>query len=240
MELPKELPLRKSIEAFKAGVQAFPTGVNWLRRHPFYLFLLILPMLLGIAVVVGSLLMIFQHQEVIFESLLFEKPLEGIKWVSWWICYALLWSAMLIFSFLIGPLLADVLATPCYEIISARVEKDFFSSTPQPIKFWSSIKLIGEEFKKVLAMVTLALLAMPVPFLNVILPPFLVACDFYDYPLARRGFSFKQRVSFVLQDVWSVLGFGFWFTIPFIQFLIMPLAVAGGTILAAKRLEKVI
>lgn len=189
--------------------------------------------------VVGSLVALVQNQDWLIHSLLFLKPLDGLMLALWWILYVCLWAALILCSFLLGPVVADIFATPCYEIISERVERDFTSQPPRPINIWASVKLIGEEVKKAVTIIGLSVLVLPIPLLNLILPPFLVACDFYDYPMARRGYGFKKRLSFVLQDGWAVLGFGLWFTIPFIQFFIMPLAVAGGTILAVRRLDKV-
>ena len=60
---------------------------------------------------------------------------------------------------------------------------------------------------------------------------FLVAWDLYDYPNARKGLSFKERLSYMRRDWAAIAGLGMWFMIPFIQFIIVPVAVVGGTMI---------
>jgi uncharacterized protein involved in cysteine biosynthesis len=67
---------------------------------------------------------------------------------------------------------------------------------------------------------------------------FLIGWDFYDFPLARRGWSFKERFNFVTKEFWTVLGFGLWLAIPFVHILLVPLAAAGGTILNLEALAR--
>jgi len=224
--------------AFKGGFGAFIEGLRWYRSHPFYLLLITLPLVVAMVLVVTGVGFFWEHREEWMRAIFFEQPAMGWELFLWWVLYISSSLAVLFFIFFTGPVIADLLSTPVYELVSARIERDFCSKPPREIRFWSSVKLLKEEFKKALAILGVSAAVIPVPILNFLVPPFLIACDMYDYSMARRGFSFRQRLSFVLQDGWAVIGFAMWFTIPFVQFLIMPLAVAGGTILASRRIEK--
>jgi uncharacterized protein involved in cysteine biosynthesis len=224
--------------AFKSGLLVFLDGVRWYRSHPWYLLLAFLPLLVGL-LLIGILLATFWgNREEWVSYFLFDSPAGGWKYFLWWVLNISVTLAVTLFIFIFGPIVADLLATPIYEIISRRIEIDFCSKPARDLNFWASIRLFREEVKKALAIVGLSLASLPLPVLNFLVPPFLVACELYDYSMSRRGFSFRDRVRFILKDIWAVLGFAMWFIIPFSQFLIMPLALAGGTILAARRLEK--
>ena len=229
--------MKHSLTAFKAGFTAFIEGLRWYRSHPFYALLVALPLIAAVIFVLTLLGLFIEHRDEWMRSLFFDQPELGWKLFLWWALYISSSLAALLFIFFTGPVVADLLSTPIYELVSARIEKDFCSQPPREIRFWASVRLFGEEFKKAIAILGLSAAVIPVPILNFLVPPFLISCDMYDYPMARRGFTFRQRASFVLQDVWAVIGFALWFTIPFLQFLIMPLAVAGGTILASRKLE---
>ena len=79
------------------------------------------------------------------------------------------------------------------------------------------------------------------PGINIISPfvtAFLLGWDFFDYPLARRGLSFKERKSLAFKSKWRILGLGLWLLIPFVQILFLPMAVSGGTMLGLEALQK--
>ncbi len=74
--------------------------------------------------------------------------------------------------------------------------------------------------------------------ISIFVSAILVGWDFYDYPMARRGMLFRARLSYLFKDIWSIMGFGLWMMIPFVQFVLFPLAIAGGTILSYETLKR--
>ncbi len=108
------------------------------------------------------------------------------------------------------------------------------------IGFWGSIKLFKEEVKKFLVIGIISLVVLMIPgvnFFGIVFAGFLVAWDLYDYTLARRGFAWRQRVSYMRKDFFKILGFGLWFMIPFVSFLLVPLGIIGATKIALQRLD---
>lgn len=223
---------------FLRGLQAFGRGLGWLKAHPWYLLLLFIPIMLSLTAVVGGFGLFWQFQDEFFAWAMFDKP------QSWWgiglffIVKALLYIAVICLGFVGFVLLVSIVSAPIYEMVSSAVEKSITGKTSE-ISLWASVKLVGEELKKVLFILFISLGILFIPFLNVLTPvvtAFCVGWDAYDYSLARRGWSFRQRWQFVLKNMPSVLGIGVWLIIPGVQMVFMPLAVVGATMLAVEDL----
>jgi CysZ protein len=63
----------------------------------------------------------------------------------------------------------------------------------------------------------------------------MLALEFADYPMGNHGLLFKEQRSKLQEKRWMVLGFGgatmILLMIPFINFIVMPTAVAGATVM---------
>jgi len=229
------------IRELARGSRLYWLGVKWLRHHPFWIFLLFIPTLLGLGLMAGSFLLFWEYQTEIMRGLLFE-PGEGWLWVLlYYICKGFLFLAALGLSLLFGLLTTNVLAAPLYEQLSCVVEREKRGLVTE-ISFWQSLKHIPEELKKVLLIMLISLLVFMVPGLNLLgifVTASLVGWDYYDYPMARRGWSLRQRLKEARQDYFAILGFGLWLMIPFAHFILMPMAVAGGTLMALERIDTI-
>ncbi len=222
------------------GLRVYIKGVNWLKQHPKYLFVVFVPMIISI-ILVGFLYGLFlSYDEWVFAMILFDKP------EAWWALgiYYILKFLLYIVFFVLGMvscyLLANIIASPIYEYVSLAVESQVTGKPAPDISLMESLKLIGEELKKVLFILGVSILLLFIPILNVIsilVTAFLVGWDQFDYPLARRGWGFGERLGFVFKNGWSVMGLGLWLMIPFVQILLAPLAVVGGTLLCIEALK---
>jgi len=229
------------IRELARGSRLYWLGVKWLRQHPIWFLFLFLPTLLGLGLMVGSLFLFWEYQADIMRALLFE-PGDGWLWLFlYYICKGFLYLAALGLALLFGLLTANVIAAPLYERLSCAVEREKRGRVEE-ISFWQSLKGIPEELKKVLLIMVLSILIFMVPGLNLVgifLTASLVGWDYYDYPMTRRGWSLKQRIKEARQDYFAILGFGLWLVIPFAHFILMPMAVAGGTLLALERIDTI-
>jgi len=223
------------------GFSAFLRGTRWLRKNPRYIFLLIIPTLIGIFSLTTGLTLIWEHEDTIFSWILFDKPAEGVLLTAlWYVCKTFLYISFLVMSFVFMVLIVNIISCPIYEIVSVAVERDV-TGRAVDMSLWESVKMIPEELKKVVCILLISIVLFLIPGLNLVATigaAFLVGWDFYDYPMARRGWKFKQRMQFVSKDFISVTTFGLWMMIPFLQFFMMPLAVAGGTLLSLEALKK--
>ena len=190
-------------------------------------------------VAAGSLF--FKYHAILLSFFLFE-PGQGWWWVIlYYLALLLFYITALIAILLIGLILSNVVASPIYEAISQAIEKDLFPGFSVELSFWQSLKLVPEEFKKILLIGILSLAFFLVPGLNILAlfgTAFLVSWDFYDYPLARRGLTLRERLRLARSDVWAILGMSLWFMVPILQIVLVPMAVVGGTLLSLEKLAK--
>lgn len=230
----------RAIKDFLQGFNTFITGVRWLKKRPSLLFLLSIPWLLGIIAVVAMLQLFFHYDQQLIEAIVFEPGQSMLSQLLFSIAKLLVYISAVMLVLIAGFLSANIFTAPIYEYISIRVERDLTGQNVSELSLLASIKLIPEELKKVCFILFVSLIVLVIPGLNLItllVSAFLIGWDVYDYPLARRGWSLKRRLRFIREDFFSILGLGIWLTIPFVQLILLPLAVAGGSMLAVKRLQ---
>lgn len=220
------------------GFKTFISGIGWIKKRPLLLILLYLPLILGMTLTVAILGSYSQNFDAWMEFILFDKPEGFWALIGYWITYASLFVGIVIVSILAGFLLPSIIASPFYDYVSMKVETDLTGRKGEEVSLLRSLLLIKEEVKKVVFILAVSLIALFIPILNVVVPVWLLSWEFFDYPLARRGMGFRQRLTEVFKNFWEVAGMSVWFLIPFIQFFLMPLAVIGGTMIAVKSLNK--
>ena len=230
-------PISGTVHGFKTYLR----GVGWLRRHPRYLILLMVPMLIGLSFVVAALTWFSSYDQTLLGWILPAKP-EVWYWVMLHhVVELILYVAVFVLSLITALLLTSIISSPIYEIVSVAVERDFTGGHVASQGFWESFKTVIVEMKKVFLILLISVILLFIPGINIIstvVAAFLLGWDFFDYPLSRRGWKLRERMSFVGSEFWSVLGFGIWLVIPFAQIVMLPLAVAGGTILNLEALAQ--
>lgn len=226
------------------GFKAYIRGVRWLLAHKRYLLLSFVPTFFGLLALVTGWGFFLGYVNEVVTFFIFERPEEWYWLAGYWLLYGLTFLAVMGGVLMTCLLLINVVASPIYDLVSTAVEKDLLGHSAG-ISTWQSFKLMGEELKKVFFVLVLSALVVLVTFwipvlnaVSVVVAAFLVGWEFYDFSLARRGWRFRERLSFVLKDVWAVTCFGLWMLVPFAQFFLMPLAAAGGTYLAIEGLKE--
>lgn len=237
------MPFFSPISETLRGLQAYVRGVRWLKAHPKYFALLVIPWAVGLGAMVGGVTALLAHDERLMQTLLFTVTPTDTWW--WHVLYqvskVLLYFGLTVLTFLGALLLMNIVASPIYETISMAVEREVTGIDPPGLGLRGTVRVMLGEFFKVFFIFALSIILLLIPGFNVVctlLAAFLVGWDFYDYPLARRGWSFGRRLRFVASEFWSVLGFGLWLVIPFVQVILLPLAVAGGTLLNLEALRR--
>jgi uncharacterized protein involved in cysteine biosynthesis len=225
---------------FWRGFRTFPRGLRWLGKHKSFVALLSVPFVLGLIMLGVGWGYFLSYQEAIFSFILFEQPTVWYGLVFYYICKAILMVSLLVLFMVAALLVTTVVASPIYEWVSVAVERDVTGSSKE-ISLWQALRLIPEELKRVafILLVSLAVILIPgLNLLSLLVTAFLLGWDAYDIPLARRGWSFGERLRFVMSDFWAVLGFGLWLVVPFVQFFLVPLAISGGTLLSIEHLQR--
>lgn len=229
-------PLSDTARGFRTYLQ----GVGWLRSHPKYLAMVFVPGFLGLLLFIVAWNSFFRFEDDILNWVLFSKPESFWGIALYYVSMFFVYLSALLLGIVTCILLSSVIASPIYEYVSMAVETDLTGKPAPELSFLGSLKLMGEELKKVIFILFISVVMLFIPGLNVlsiIVTAIMVGWDFYDYPLARRGWSFQQRFQFLKKDLFAVMGLGFWMVIPFVQLFMMPLAVAGGTILSVTALK---
>jgi CysZ protein len=220
------------------GFNVYMKGFAWLRSHPKYLSMLIIPMLLGMVFLFGGWVAVTTYNSEIMGYILFAEPEAWYLWPLWGICWLLLNLALYLLFFLTSMLLVNIIYSPVYELVSLAVERDVMGQDPPSLNILGNVKVMVVEIKKVLFILIINVILLFIPIVNVLsilIQAFLVGWDFYDYPMARRGWTFAQRLQVAMGDFWAIMGFGLWLVIPFVQILLMPMACAGGTLLGIEK-----
>ena len=140
-----------------------------------------------------------------------------------------------------------VVAAPFNDMLAAAVEKKLTGEVKEvDMSLWRLVVFTVKNETRKMAVILLAqgalLLINLVPgfgqMIFIVLSPLFLALvmayEFTGYTLDRRGFSFSQKRRYITGRLGISLGFGFavvlTLAIPIINFLTLPLAVAGGVL----------
>jgi len=202
----------------------------------------IIPLIINISLFAGAIYLLSQKMDEWIQSLL---P----SWLSWleWLIWPLFATTALLFVFYSFTLIANLIAAPFNSLLAARVEAHL-SNAPiednSTEKLWKLvIRSFASEIHKLLYflmwLIPLIILTL-IPGLNLIAPfawfiftAWSFSLEYMDYPLSNRGLLFKDIRQYNRQHRMRALGLGsgiFIITsVPVLNFLAMPVAVAGAT-----------
>lgn len=163
---------------------------------------------------------------------------------SWLIVAAVVGALSFVTVYLIG----GVIAAPFNDLLSEKVEA-IRLGTPEPPfslkkSFADGLFAMGQELRRVLFLLVVYGLLLPLHLIPVFgtfawgwLGFLILTLDQLDIPLARNRYRFGERVGAVRGNVMVATGFGaacaalLW--VPLLNFLCLPAAVVGGTLLYA-------
>jgi len=166
-----------------------------------------------------------------------------------------LFTAAMIFALAwVFTLVANLVGAPFNGLLAERVEAHLTGERPSEDPGWLSMlratpRLLGSEIAKLLYLglwlVPLLLLQF-VPVLNVVAPfllflfgAWMFSLEYLDYPMGNHGALFRDVRGSARQRRTAALGFGLavaaFAVVPFVNLLLMPVAVAGATALYVDR-----
>jgi CysZ protein len=170
-----------------------------------------------------------------------------------WPLFVLLLAIIVFFSFSI---IANILSAPFNGVLAEMVEKHVAGTTP-PAMPWARIikdspRMVLNELRKtgylLLWLIPLLILSL-IPGLNLFAPAlwflfssWTLALDYHDYPMGNHLLNFSQIRQALRQKRGLALGFGgatmVATMIPIVNFLVIPAAVAGATVLYLENLKQ--
>jgi len=164
-----------------------------------------------------------------------------------WPIFALVTLIIIFFAF---TLVANIVGAPFNGLLSERVEEHLTGIKSDQSGGWRKminnfIPILIAELKKLLYIIllmSLYSLIFIIPVINVIAPilwvvfsAWVLALEYVDYPMSAHNISFKELRKRLKERMLLTFGFGFSTlvitTIPLINFLAMPTAVAGATVM---------
>jgi CysZ protein len=171
-------------------------------------------------------------------------------WLSWltWLLWPLFAIVILIVIFYTFSLVANLIASPFNGLLAERVEDLARPGRARTATgpLWKEIALAPvAELKKLLYFVVwavplLVLFIIPTvnaaaPFIWMAFSAWMLALQYADYPMGNHGIRFKEQRRLLADQRLLVFGFGCGVLlvtlIPVINFLAMPAAVIGATLL---------
>lgn len=177
-----------------------------------------------------------------------------LDWVVWllWPVFVLLALLGLFFGFTV---LANLIGSPFNGLLAERVEKMVDPESRQPDSLSLARELFTAPLEELRKLMYVFLLAIPLVLLLLVPPaypflPFLwaafgawvLALEYLDYPLGNWNLTTRQQRLLLRKRRMLALGFGSGVSlltaIPVLNFVAMPAAVIGGTLLWSEQLKK--
>jgi CysZ protein len=180
---------------------------------------------------------------------------DWLRWLEWllWPILALIFFFVIFYSF---TLVANLIAAPFNSILAERIEKKLRGlPLPESQGYKGIPRLMARTFKSeakklfyMLKWLIVLLLLTFIPVVNIISPiawllfgAWMLAIQYVDYPMGNHELFFDNELKSLKQHKALALGFGsgvaLLTSIPIINFLAMPIGVAGGTVLWVRHLS---
>jgi len=187
-----------------------------------------------------------------FDALMKNFIPELPQWLQWlqWLFWPLFIISFLLIGFYTCLLLANLIAAPFNGMLAEAVEKYLTPAVSDSTPSWLDaikeiIPTLAAEIRKT---VYFCLRALPllilfiIPGINIIAPllwilfsAWLIALEYADYPMSNHGILFNELRIKLKEKRLVAISFGstvmFLTIIPIINFLAMPIAVAGATVM---------
>ena len=226
------------------GIRAFLDGGRAVRAPGLGRYIW-LPALVSLVVIVAGLILAFGYIGELSRWLTGMLP-EWLGFLGLILTPLLYLLGILAGAWLFG-FLAVLISSPFLGDLSIAVERAEFASGPeQPPTLWQgAVGALGRELRKLgyyLPRLLAAFVITLIPVINIAAPlvwlvfgAWTLAIQFCDYPNENRGRPFGDTVALLKRHRGAALGYGACATvalaIPLVNFLLIPVAVAGGTIL---------
>jgi len=170
--------------------------------------------------------------------------LSWLTWILWPIFFII---CLLVFSFGFS-IVANLVASPFNSYLAAAVQQKLTGSAPPEsnLSIGAEILLsVKNELRKIIYYIAWAIpiiILSVIPVINIITPivwiifgAWIMSLQYLDYPMGNYSMSFKNIRGYLSDKRMLTLGFGGITTaatmIPIVNFLVIPTAVAGATIL---------
>lgn len=231
------------------GLQYVGRGFSLIRRPGLRRFVVI-PLLVNTLLFSGAIALGVHY----FESTMEQLIPSGWQWLEW-LLWPLFVVTMMLITFYSFTLVANLVCSPFNSLLAEAVERELTGSVTgggstmmqtlkeTPVTLWNELRKLGYFLIRALPLLLLFLipgLNLAAPLLWFIFSSWLLALEYLDYPMGNHGIQFPQQRQILKEHRLNSLSFGgmvmFLTMIPIVNFIVMPLAVAGATALYLERI----
>ena len=215
----------------------------------------VVPLLVNIGVFALGIWLAKSQFDLLMAKMLGWLP-SWLSWVEWllWPIFAVLILIVVFYSF---TLIANLIASPFNSLLAERVEQKLngqaipeFKGLKENLK--NAGKAVGSEVSKAmysLKWLPILLIITIIPGVNFIAPfawalygAWMLSLQYTDFSMGNHQLFVKDELPILRKHRSAALGFGATLTvlmmIPVVNFLVMPVGVAGGAAFWVKRLSK--
>ena len=222
-------------------------------RQPGMRRYVVMPLLINIVLFGGLIWIGYDQFSPLVESAMSFVPgfLDFLRWIIW-LLITMLTAIVVFFTF--TPI-ANIVAAPFNALLSEKIENKL---TGKDIGADSSfVKMIHDsvlsQLRKLVYILLWSaglLLVSIIPLINFLAPllwvifgSWLISLEYLDYPMGNHELSFSREKQILSKRRGLSLGFGgsvmVLTSIPLLNFIVMPVSVAGATVLWVEHLERV-
>ncbi len=241
-------------EQISLGIKAPLAGIRFIKSYPTLLSYFAVPVLINTLVYSAGAYLFFSRMGPLLHWMFGDPQTWYFKalFVAAGIVIGAVFALVLIITFTAVGL---VIAGPFLDVVSQKVDELRLGCDPSPdgSVVADVVKSILSQMKKIIFFfliqgLCLMVYAIPVfgqiggAAIQLVVSFFFLAWEFWDFPMDRRKMSFKEKKDFLFQYKYAAIGFGCvcfaYILIPLLNFVMMPMSVAGATILISELMEE--
>ena len=231
------------MKQFRLGFNYLLSGFKLILKPGVRVYVLI-PLLINSLLFAGAIIYGANTLNHLIDTLLVQW--QWLEWLTWllWPIFVIIALTIVFFCFSI---IANLIGAPFNGFLSAAVERSLTDSEVKSENEQALTKVVvlalKSEFQKILyfivrAIPLLILFVLPIvnvaaPFIWFLFTAWMLTIEYGDYPMGNHDIDFKQQREKLRLNRQLAFGFGsgvmLLTMIPVINFLAMPVAVAGAT-----------
>ena len=233
----------RPIKEFIQGLGGHARGIRFTFANKRYLPLLLVPFLLTLLLYSAGFYVFTLYVDQILGYFWTPAASEAtgfmatLHWLYVNLLSAVLYVVVFAIMYFAFMIVANILASPLYDIIAGRVGRleDYKALRTGKDEEMGLVRVVVEELKKAgfVLLFPLVLLFIPVVGapLSLLFAMLLLGWDFMDFSLARDEPAFGARLRYVRRHPFLLLGFGALLLVPFVNIVLYPFAIMGASII---------